>query len=400
MKLNYRLVILIFAGLLLSGCFGDSKEITSAKNLVKSSLLDGESAQFSDVEFYKKTNYVCGLVNAKNKMGGYVGKKKFIVAINDSKSYIDPDREIPEAPRSPSYVSMQATMDYAMQSAAWMSKVQSIRSQGDAFDFLTKHGCTNNPPEVSKDSSINKIKENISFEYSDEVATVPPGFLGDDLSSIGDKVKVITASKDQIETTDEYNKRMSVLKFDPVPLSFDKNYSIKMINSTFGLTRSIEYNADKEVVTINYNKICKDDVIYKYKKEKPIICEPSSEINLSISNKNKYFGKVIVNRKEYDYIDNPDYDFVDSFKLSRDKVPLLYKSDTDKSIQIATLLVGKIVEEQKNPVFSWVEHPYIDKTATTRHAVSGKVIPFEITAIVHYNEKSGEILSKKEIQPR
>lgn len=44
---------------------------------VKQALNDPDSAQFFDVEFFRKTGGACGFVNAKNKMGGYVGKTEF-----------------------------------------------------------------------------------------------------------------------------------------------------------------------------------------------------------------------------------------------------------------------------------------------------------------------------------
>lgn len=50
-----------------------------AKAAVRNNLIDPESAQFDGLFTNKKTGAVCGYVNAKNKMGGYTGKKIFIV---------------------------------------------------------------------------------------------------------------------------------------------------------------------------------------------------------------------------------------------------------------------------------------------------------------------------------
>jgi hypothetical protein len=151
-------------------------------------------------------------------------------------------------------------------------------------------------------------------------------------------------------------------------------------------------------LTIKYYEICKDDEIYKYKNEKPLICTPNDRLKISLSNKGKVFGRNIVNRKEYDYIDNPKYDFISKFNLSRDKIPALYKSDSDKAIQISTLLVGNLVKDQKNPLFTWVEHPYLDKTSTSRHAVKGRIVPFDVKEVIHYNQITGEILYRNEIK--
>ena len=62
-----------------------------AQSLVKNSLIDPESASFSEVTHVRKTGAVCGFVNGKNKMGGYVGKKRFFVT-SEGKVEIEPTR--------------------------------------------------------------------------------------------------------------------------------------------------------------------------------------------------------------------------------------------------------------------------------------------------------------------
>jgi hypothetical protein len=51
-------------------------EIEEAKAAITKRLKDPESARFSDIVV--KGNNVCGLVNAKNSMGGYVGPRPFV----------------------------------------------------------------------------------------------------------------------------------------------------------------------------------------------------------------------------------------------------------------------------------------------------------------------------------
>ena len=70
MKLRLSLLVLI---VFLSGCFAENE----AKNAVKKLLNDPDSAQFSEVTNGKKNGDVCGFVNAKNRMGGYVGNTAF-----------------------------------------------------------------------------------------------------------------------------------------------------------------------------------------------------------------------------------------------------------------------------------------------------------------------------------
>jgi hypothetical protein len=58
----------------LSGC---STEKRDAEIAVRKELTDPASAQFQNV--VAKGEYVCGEVNSKNKMGGYIGFRHFYV---------------------------------------------------------------------------------------------------------------------------------------------------------------------------------------------------------------------------------------------------------------------------------------------------------------------------------
>jgi hypothetical protein len=71
--------------LLVSGAvwyFLNVRPIEDAKNLVSQLLLDKESARFDKVLYSRENAIVCGYVNAKNKMGGYVGYRRFIVGVD------------------------------------------------------------------------------------------------------------------------------------------------------------------------------------------------------------------------------------------------------------------------------------------------------------------------------
>jgi len=60
-----------------------AETIVAAERAVKASLSDPDSAQFKDVyaNYTVKFGVVaCGQVNAKNKMGGYAGFKRFVSA--------------------------------------------------------------------------------------------------------------------------------------------------------------------------------------------------------------------------------------------------------------------------------------------------------------------------------
>lgn len=90
--MNKFVLGLIFLGLV--GCSeSPEKKAASEKSMlevkaqevVKESLKDPESAEFRNM------NGVCGEVNAKNSFGGYTGFKKFVIDVNASQLFIDPE---------------------------------------------------------------------------------------------------------------------------------------------------------------------------------------------------------------------------------------------------------------------------------------------------------------------
>ncbi|WP_141111342.1 hypothetical protein [Chromobacterium haemolyticum] len=50
-----------------------------AKSLLKNAVLDIDSAKFENVYWNNERNHICGSVNAKNRMGAYVGWQRFVV---------------------------------------------------------------------------------------------------------------------------------------------------------------------------------------------------------------------------------------------------------------------------------------------------------------------------------
>jgi hypothetical protein len=385
-------VLFCLFSLFLVGCLGDSAEITKAKSIIKKDLIDGESAQFTDLRYYKISNYVCGEVNAKNKLGGYVGKKMVAVDLTDPSSFLDPDREIPKAPSAPSYASMSSTLDYLMRSTEWQKKVAVIRERGELFDLLVKNKCTENPPKQEKTTIEATQKQPISFDYTNDVTQVPPEYKGTDFSSVLPKVKESLKEKNPIETTDEFHKRMSVISFDPTPLNFETLYSVKL-DQQHDLFK--KYNADKEELKYEIEDICTDVRIFRYKNEKPLLCELNNGIRFSISSKNKMFGKYFIGKVK-PYLDREDYKFTDTIKIKREVIPSLYSNQTTKDkILIDVLIVGNLVKDQKNPKHTWIDNSWNDNKKETEHAVGNSVVPFEPKFIVYYNSNTGEILQKR-----
>ena len=74
-NLKWKIAGLVVAALL-AAC--ESENIATAKRQVQRQLKDPGSAQFQDLVEYKDGT-VCGQVNAKNAMGGYVGFEQFVV---------------------------------------------------------------------------------------------------------------------------------------------------------------------------------------------------------------------------------------------------------------------------------------------------------------------------------
>lgn len=60
-----------------AGYWGLGFKVREVESLVRASLKDPASAQFADV--HVKEPWGCGVVNAKNAMGGYVGERVFLV---------------------------------------------------------------------------------------------------------------------------------------------------------------------------------------------------------------------------------------------------------------------------------------------------------------------------------
>jgi len=73
--------------------------IYTIQEVVRKPLLDPVSAQFSEVKFYRSSGYGCGYINAKNRAGGYVGRKRFVASL-DGEVVIDPTQKSNDVPVS------------------------------------------------------------------------------------------------------------------------------------------------------------------------------------------------------------------------------------------------------------------------------------------------------------
>jgi hypothetical protein len=69
----------------------------AAKEAIRATLKDPDSALFREVRFYSFTGATCGQFNAKNSMGGYVGYRKFVFTHTGKLSVQGDDYTIDEA---------------------------------------------------------------------------------------------------------------------------------------------------------------------------------------------------------------------------------------------------------------------------------------------------------------
>jgi hypothetical protein len=69
----------------------------AAKEAIRGTLKDPDSALFRNVKFYSFTGATCGQFNAKNSMGGYVGYRKFVFTQTGKLSVQGDDYTIDEA---------------------------------------------------------------------------------------------------------------------------------------------------------------------------------------------------------------------------------------------------------------------------------------------------------------
>lgn len=101
MRLEQRKLALCVVGVIFSalgGCSDPKAQLTSdAEKGVRSLLTDPQSAQFQNETLHpvgKNPETVCGEVNARNRMGGYNGFRKFYYVISSQEAQIKPEEGV------------------------------------------------------------------------------------------------------------------------------------------------------------------------------------------------------------------------------------------------------------------------------------------------------------------
>jgi hypothetical protein len=88
----------VFAALTVAAFSGafywrSGQDVRDAMETVRGQLKDPDSAKFTNVRKSRDGSHVCGYVNAKNSMGGYVGNQPFISAAPFSAAELRPDEK-------------------------------------------------------------------------------------------------------------------------------------------------------------------------------------------------------------------------------------------------------------------------------------------------------------------
>ena len=86
-------------------------EVEEVKRRVLDRLNDPGSAQFRDVKLHTKTGAGCGEVNAKNRMGGYVGFTLF-VAFKDGDVRFEPTENLSSNDASARVEALQKQLNF------------------------------------------------------------------------------------------------------------------------------------------------------------------------------------------------------------------------------------------------------------------------------------------------
>lgn len=144
----------------------DAHKKEQAKKVASRDLIDPSSAQFRDV--YIKDDYVCGEINAKNRMGAYVGYKRFFVVLDRDTAMIDPEfslsdklaaDELCSSMRSNPYSGLSSSM-----SACERANEQSLNQISQSlFDIgWSSHCDRENKPPLNLGAPLNESLSNSS----------------------------------------------------------------------------------------------------------------------------------------------------------------------------------------------------------------------------------------------
>lgn len=122
----------------------DSYREERAKQAVSEQLLDPSSAQFRNVQ--SRGESVCGEVNAKNKMGAYVGFKRFVVDTTTYDALIDPQFDLTDLLSARDLCTEVSSSEYSSASTTVstcgrVAELESTENEQRSFDDRWVHHC-------------------------------------------------------------------------------------------------------------------------------------------------------------------------------------------------------------------------------------------------------------------
>jgi len=115
---------------LMAGCNAAFTEEQRIKQAVREQLIDPDSAKFEAIYKGKTEKHWCGMVNAKNRMGGYAGATPFVYEkVAEGFGFVSLVREPPD---DYEFKSLMSTSSFEKEYKVLASKCKSIKDWNDA----------------------------------------------------------------------------------------------------------------------------------------------------------------------------------------------------------------------------------------------------------------------------
>ncbi|MGZ5551157.1 MAG: hypothetical protein ACXW0J_07125 [Nitrososphaeraceae archaeon] len=275
--------------------------------------------------------------------------------------------------------------------------------------FNLKYAQYTQPKSTNTEVEI-KAKPWQPIAFSLEGDHLPPNYMGLDpkefLELFESRINSFKLTKDEFETTEEFEKRIANKDAILFPLNTSTLYAFR-INSI-----PVKYDADTQVYVIGNEYIgchnansyyltsdskddwytCKVDTIFNYSDSYtgsnafgislPITRTISKEFSLAIK-KNRLFDDVFDSKKYQD-----EYIYTDKVFIPIEKARSL------RNMSIAVLFVGQINGTQIIQGKGYRKKPTID--SPTEIIDKEYAVPFNLTKVYYYVIESGEIIEQRD----
>lgn len=258
--------------------------------------------------------------------------------------------------------------------------------------------------KVFKDSPISNtlvsksdLKIWMPTNLNQYVDSLPPNYLGLDRIKFHKlfKSKLESFKKNDFETTEAFTQRTAHIDSLLSPINTTDTYAFQITDIT------AEYNADKQIYTLQkYGSQC-EDVITNGQDKDMIMCKvgPVSRVVSTYVGSNSYGVTRVINRtRGLDFslailkdsaLTKTVYTkpFSDSFPISLEKALNL------KNLEIGVLFVGRITDAKIFEGRGISVNPKVD-LPIDKH-ITEEAVPFEVKKLIYYVIKTGEILVQR-----